>query len=348
MAVNCSLLSTVAQPKEVAQAMPAVDVVVRTLAGSLLKLSLPSGSCVGDAKLAAETDYGLPPEQQRWLVGSSVLDDADVLAAVVDRKDSGCLEVLCVFLPRSFKVLVKLIYFSPPELSEPGEDVHMSASPGLPVADFKHEIASCLSLRNASMQLLKNGIHMQDDRPMGAYHVDVDCCLYAVVPRKERWRASLAGCGGSATMGMNEDPITLLPGGADGAVAHAIAETTSPLAPTETLAEHTAVCKKQDIAQSDIVTADGFQMTAKTVYFTPSSPSEAGPELCFRISPGLTVGALKREAAACLGLRSVHCVRLLWDGLQMQDEKTIAAYHMRNGSTLHVVAPRPRRQQPVE
>lgn len=162
---------------------PQVAVSVSTLAGSNVDLQLGADASVRQAKEAASQDLGRPADLQRWLVGGTIVEDGELLSSVLQSDSS----VLCVFIPRTFEVLVTVIAWSQGTEAEYARDVRVNISPSLTIEAVKYEIASQCGLPPGTSirasRLIKAGLHMDDAKTVEQYHLDPNAKLHFVVPR---------------------------------------------------------------------------------------------------------------------------------------------------------------------
>lgn len=187
-----------------------------TLSGDRHSIVAPLTENIGAAKTQAASVLGHPPEQQQWLIEDQVLDDSELLedrlaAAAASRTlcgsppssplggsgsssldssggaldcDAVFLQVLCLLLPTVFSVLVKVIHFTPPAVSETVMEMEVSLAPTQTVASIKEEILGKCGRRGMTgVRLLKGGLDMQDDRVVSSYRIVSGDTLHCVMCR---------------------------------------------------------------------------------------------------------------------------------------------------------------------
>lgn len=163
-----------------------VAVTLNTLAGGSYHFSVPSKLSTFESKCEVADELGRPADLQRWILNGTILEDVDLLANYV-----GPLDVLCVFLPRTFEVKVKVIKFTPGSQAQSVEEVCIKVSPTLTVDAAKLEAlsAAIASLGDGSAdigsaaRLIKGGLHLKDEKTMEHYHIDPDSTLHLIIPR---------------------------------------------------------------------------------------------------------------------------------------------------------------------
>lgn len=163
-------------------------IAISTLAGNEFELQLSSDATIRDAKCELAMQLGKPADLQRWLHFGAVLEDDDEVSAFTAVDCGEPLQVLCVFLPRTFNVNVKVIKYSPGFQAQQGQDVSIAVSPTTTVDGAKLEAVTavcglgCGSLLPVA-RLIKGGMHLHDDKTIEYYRIDPDTTLHLVLPR---------------------------------------------------------------------------------------------------------------------------------------------------------------------
>merc|ERR1740138_179045 len=150
---------------------------------------MPSSTSVFEAKAAAEAQLGSSPKVQRWVLGTRVLRNDEVLGEVLsEAKASGAVterdeilqpQVLCVVL-LSFTLVVKVIRFTWGSLAETETEVEIEASADTPVPIVQQEVAEAASIQAGSkMRFMKNG-HQLSERSLGQNHIHRGAKLHLI------------------------------------------------------------------------------------------------------------------------------------------------------------------------
>jgi len=112
--------------------MASVAIHLTTLSGGSHHFSISEEASALQGKLQVAEELGRPADLQRWLVNGIVVEDTEVLASFLeaarcfqpaDSQNQDALEVLCVFLPRTFDVKIKVIKFTPGKQAQSAEEV---------------------------------------------------------------------------------------------------------------------------------------------------------------------------------------------------------------------------------
>lgn len=169
-----------------------VAITLGTLSGNSYELQLPAQACALDGKCQLADELGRPADLQRWLLNGNILEDDDVLAGFQTPDSKIPLEVLCVFLPHTFDVKVKVIKFSPGSQAQSVKEVFISVSPTMTVDAAKFEALSSAAIGLGEVgsvevataaRFIKGGLHLADDKTMEHYHIDPESSLHLIVPR---------------------------------------------------------------------------------------------------------------------------------------------------------------------
>lgn len=171
--------------------MEEVPITLGTLSGCTHCFNLPTQATVFQGKCWIAEELGRPAELQRWLVDGAILEDANLLTASLASDSKAPLEILCVFLPRTFDVQVKVVKFSPGAQAQSSNVVTISVSPMMTIDAAKFEALSAASDAlgagsvdvSKAARLIKGGLHLQDDRTIEYYHINPDATLHLVIPR---------------------------------------------------------------------------------------------------------------------------------------------------------------------
>jgi len=174
--------------------MASVAIHLTTLSGGSHHFSISEEASALQGKLQVAEELGRPADLQRWLVNGIVVEDTEVLASFLeaarcfqpaDSQNQDALEVLCVFLPRTFDVKIKVIKFTPGKQAQSAEEVFVAVSPTMTIDGAKCEAFLALEAGgfNAKARLIKEGLHLHDDRTIEQYHIDPDSTLHLVIPR---------------------------------------------------------------------------------------------------------------------------------------------------------------------
>jgi len=171
--------------------MEEVAITLTTLAGDSHSLCLPATAVAFEGKRLVAAELERPAELQRWLVDGKILEDGDLLASFHAADSKMPLQVLCVFLPRTFDVKVKVVKFTPGSQAQSAAEVSISVSPTLTVdaAKFEALTAASASLGAGSAELfkaarlIKGGLHMKEEKTIEHYHIDPDSTLHLIIPR---------------------------------------------------------------------------------------------------------------------------------------------------------------------
>lgn len=166
-------------------------VTLGTLAGTSYNFNLPVQASVLEGKCQVAAELRHPAELQRWLLNDSILEDTDLLASLCSQASSQTLSVMCIFLPRTFQVKVKVIKFSPGAQAQSAAEVFVTISPAMTIDAAKFE---ALSEASASMgpgaadlcaaaRLIKGGLYLEDEQTVEHYHIDPESTLHLIVPR---------------------------------------------------------------------------------------------------------------------------------------------------------------------
>jgi len=174
--------------------MASVAINLATLSGGSHHFSISEEASALEGKLHVAEELGRPADLQRWLVNGVVVEDTEVLASFLeaarcfqpaDSQNQDALEVLCVFLPRTFDVKIKVVKFTPGKQAQSAEEVCISVSPTMTIDGAKCEAFLALEAGgfNAKARLIKGGLHLHDDRTIEQYHIDPDSTLHLIIPR---------------------------------------------------------------------------------------------------------------------------------------------------------------------
>lgn len=177
-----------------------VTVTLSTLAGASHDLALPVTALALQGKSWAADLLGRPADLQRWLVNGSIVEDGDLLASFKPTGEAAHtpLQVLCVFLPRTFDVKVKLVKFSPGSQAQSAEEFTIAVSPMMTIDAAKFEALSavCAEAYCNAARLIKGGLHLEDEQTVEHYHIDPESMLHLVIPRTRGgdggWPAAIA------------------------------------------------------------------------------------------------------------------------------------------------------------
>lgn len=168
-----------------------VDLVLDTLAGNSHVLRVPREASVLESKSLAATELGRPAELQRWLLDGNILQDDESLLSLKPSESTEPLSLLCVFLPRTFNINVKVVKFSPGCEAQTAAEVSVAVSPTMTIDTAKFEalatVAADLGFAPAdilgSSRFIKGGLRMKDDDTIENYHVDPESTLHLIIPR---------------------------------------------------------------------------------------------------------------------------------------------------------------------
>jgi len=171
--------------------MEEVPITLSTIAGETHHFSLPSKASVADGKSWLAAELGRPADLQRWLADGMVLEDGDMIGSCRDIDSDAPVQVVCVFLPRTFDVSVKVIKFTPGSQAQSADEVSVSVSPSMTIDAAKFEALSAASARlgieswevSAAARLIKGGLHLKDEWTMERYHIDPNSTLHLIIPR---------------------------------------------------------------------------------------------------------------------------------------------------------------------
>jgi hypothetical protein len=193
--------------------MASVAITLGTLSGRSYDFSLPSTASTLEGKLQVAAQLGQPADLQRWLLNGAVLEDGDVIANLQAAGSEETLQVLCVFLPRSFDVRIKVVRFSPGSEAQSAEEVSITVSPAMPIDAAKFEaLAAASAILDASSgaaektaRLIKGGLHLEDAKTIENYNIDPNAILHLVVPRGRAETASLVGNASQVACGISDE-----------------------------------------------------------------------------------------------------------------------------------------------
>lgn len=161
-----------------------ITVSVRTLAGAEHNLSVSPAALVRHGKEAAAQVLGHPSELQRWISDLVVLNDDEALVSSTEHLSDVALRVLCVFLPPTFKVRIKVISFNPGEEAKYVQEAWVTVTPSMTVAAVTDEVAfQCgFAASNKAIRLVHGGLVMLQDRTLEQYLVEPGSTLHVIVP----------------------------------------------------------------------------------------------------------------------------------------------------------------------
>jgi hypothetical protein len=181
--------------------MEEVPITLGTLSGCTHRFNLHSTATVAQGKCWIAEELGRPAELQRWLLDGTILEDAHVLSTSQASDSKAPLEILCVFLPRTFDVQVKVVRFSPGAQAQSSTVVTVSVSPMMTIDAAKFEALSLASDAlgagsvdvSKAARLIKGGLHLQDDRTIEYYHINPDATLHLIIPRSRNSESNMPG-----------------------------------------------------------------------------------------------------------------------------------------------------------
>mmetsp|Transcript_713 Transcript_713/g.1492 ORF Transcript_713/g.1492 Transcript_713/m.1492 type:complete len:208 (-) Transcript_713:143-766(-) len=201
---------------------PELELVLHTAGGQTFPIQLDALATVGDGKRAASvlSILGHPAEFQRWVVGSppqTLNDDDELLAEFCAAPGaSSPLEVLCVLLPQTCDLLVKVVRICKqgnrllsPTVPMEVELLKIALSPKLTVALARDEIAARGGLAEMAAHRLKlfyNGISMDPERSLEQYHLDGRNPLLHLVALCKPPTATVAPCPAAPVLASGAPP----------------------------------------------------------------------------------------------------------------------------------------------
>lgn len=171
--------------------MQEVAITLSTLSGDIQRFSLPAKASVAQGKSWVDAELSRPADLQRWLVDGAILEDSDLLSSIQVADSNGSLQVVCVFLPPTFNVKVKVVKFSPGSQAQTATDVTISVSPAMTIDAAKFEALSAASQAlgvgaaevGKAARLIKGGLHLREENTIEHYHIDPESMLHLIIPR---------------------------------------------------------------------------------------------------------------------------------------------------------------------
>lgn len=165
-------------------AMDNVVVCLRTLGGKQHEISLEKDALVLQGKQAASKLLDYEAQLQRWILGTTVLEDTAVMSLCQPSNNAEPLQILCLLLPPRFTITTKVVRFSPGTEAASFPDVSVTVTPSMTIEGVKDEIATQCDIQTSrdQLKLVYDGLNLDESKTLEQYRVDPDDTLHLIVP----------------------------------------------------------------------------------------------------------------------------------------------------------------------